>query len=58
MSSERLERAIRRAAQSRFTIDEVIEATELAFGDMQREFSAEIDALRAEIETLKQERKK
>lgn len=56
--TDRLERALRQTTQSKYTIDELIEAIGLTFGDMRKEFHAEIDALRAEIETLKQERKK
>ncbi|MQW67850.1 hypothetical protein GHK50_29915 [Sinorhizobium medicae] len=57
MSSERVERAIKQAAQSRYTVDEVVAAMELAFGDLRQEFLAEIDALTAEIEALKEAKK-
>lgn len=57
MSSERLERAIRQAAQSQFTIDEVVEAVCLSIGDVREEFRKEIASLRAEIEALKEAKK-
>ncbi|ASQ11083.1 hypothetical protein [Sinorhizobium meliloti] len=60
MSSERLERAIEAVTgnvssdeQSKYTIDELIEAIGLTFGDVREELRAEIKQLRDEIEALK-----
>ncbi|MDX0438928.1 hypothetical protein GOD34_18380 [Sinorhizobium medicae] len=53
--SEAFERGFRQAAKPNFTVNEVIEAVELAFGDMRAEFATEIAALKSEIERLKQQ---
>ncbi|RVI43664.1 hypothetical protein [Sinorhizobium meliloti] len=52
--SEAFERGFRQAAKPNFTVDQVIEAVELAFGDMRAEFATEIAALKTEIKKLRQ----